>query len=96
MGFMQDQLADGRKFRTLNVLDDYTREGLGIEVDFSLPAVRVVPSLNQIIEWRDVYTEAQVDPKMGYDEITWSNDAELIWGPDLEQSNTVLCRLRVE
>ena len=52
MDFMQDQLADGRKFRTLNVLDDFNREGLGIEVDFSLPAVRVVRSLNQIIEWR--------------------------------------------
>ena len=38
----------------------------------------------------------QVDPKMGYDEITWAEDAELIWGPDLEQSNTVLCRLTVE
>ena len=33
---------------------------------------------------------------MGYDEITWAEDAELIWGPDLEQSNTVLCRLTVE
>ena len=44
----------------------------------------------------DVYTEAQVDPKMGYDEITWSSDAKLIWGPDLEQSNTVLCRLTVD
>ena len=52
MDFMQDQLADGRKFQTLNVLDYYYREGLGIEVDFSLPAVRVVRSLNQIIEWR--------------------------------------------
>ncbi|MCF2905155.1 PEBP family protein [Octadecabacter sp. CECT 8868] len=44
----------------------------------------------------DVYSEAQVDPKMGYDEISWDADAELIWGPDLEQSNTVLCRLTVE
>ncbi|WP_417601508.1 PEBP family protein [Pararhodobacter oceanensis] len=44
----------------------------------------------------DVYTEAQVDPKMGYDEITWSDDAALIWGPDLEQSNTVLCRVTVD
>ena len=34
------------------MLDDFNREGLGIEVDFSLPAVRVVRSLNQIIEWR--------------------------------------------
>ena len=34
------------------MLDDYDREGLGIEVDFSLPAVRVVRSLNRIIERR--------------------------------------------
>lgn len=42
-----------------------------------------------------VYTETQVDPKMGYDDVSWHTDAELIWGPDLEQSNTVLCRLSV-
>jgi len=52
MNFMADQLADGRSIRTLNVLDDFNREGLAIEVDFSLPAERVVRSLNQIIEWR--------------------------------------------
>ena len=45
MDFMKDQLADGRKFRTLNALDDYNREGLGTEVDFTLPAMRVVRSL---------------------------------------------------
>ncbi|WP_299740002.1 PEBP family protein [uncultured Roseobacter sp.] len=42
------------------------------------------------------YSEQAVDPKDGYDRIRWVNDAELIWGPDLEQSNTVLCRLTVE
>jgi putative transposase len=52
MDFMADQLADGRKIRALNVLDDFNREGLGIEVDFSLPTVRVIRSLNRIIEWR--------------------------------------------
>ena len=52
MDFMADRLADGRQFRLLNVLDDFNREGLGIEVDFSLPAERVVRALNQIIEWR--------------------------------------------
>ncbi len=52
MDFMADQLADGRSIRTLNVLDDFNREGLSIEVDFSLPAERVVRSLNRIIEWR--------------------------------------------
>ena len=52
--FMADQLADGRSFRTLNVLDDFNREGLAIEVDFSLPAERVVRTLNQIIAWRAI------------------------------------------
>ena len=52
MDFMANQLGDGRSFRLLNVLDDFNREGLGIEVDFSLPAERVIRSLNRIIEWR--------------------------------------------
>ena len=34
MDFMADRLWDGRQFRLLNVLDDFNREGLGIEVDF--------------------------------------------------------------
>jgi putative transposase len=36
MDFMHDQLAD-RSIRLFNVIDDCNREGLGIEVDFSLP-----------------------------------------------------------
>ena len=50
--FMHDCLGDGRSFRTFNVLDDYNGEGLGIEVDFSLPAARVLRALGQVIEWR--------------------------------------------
>ena len=61
MDFMADQLADGRSIRTLNVLDDFNREGLCIEVDFSLPAKRVVRSLNQIIEWRGKPQTIRVD-----------------------------------
>lgn len=52
MDFMHDQLGDGRTFRLFNVIDDYNREGLGIEVDLSLPALRVTRALDQIIEWR--------------------------------------------
>ena len=48
MDFMADRLGDGRAFRLLNVLNDFNREGLGIEVDFSLPAERVIRSLNPI------------------------------------------------
>ena len=50
--FMHDALSDGRSFRLFNVLDDFNRQGLGIEADFSLPAERVIRSLEQIIEWR--------------------------------------------
>jgi len=52
MDFMHDQLSDGRSFRLLNVIDDFNREGLSIEVDFSLPAERVIRCLDNIIEWR--------------------------------------------
>jgi putative transposase len=52
MDFMHDSLEDGRPYRLLNVIDDFNREGLGIEVDFSLPAERVIRALEQIIEWR--------------------------------------------
>ena len=52
MDFMHDALKDGRSFRTFNVIDDYNREGLGIEVDLSLPSLRVIRALDRIIEWR--------------------------------------------
>jgi len=52
MDFMHDQLEDGRSFRLLNVIDDFNREALGIEVDFSLPSERVIRVLCQIIAWR--------------------------------------------
>lgn len=52
MDFMHAQITDGRSFRLFNVLDDFNREGLGIEVDLSLPAARVIRSLERIIEWR--------------------------------------------
>ena len=52
MDFMHDQLEAGRSFRLLNILDDCNREGLGIEVDFSLSAERVIRTLERLIEWR--------------------------------------------
>lgn len=44
----------------------------------------------------DVYSSREVDPKDGYDRISWAENAQFIWGPDLEQSNTVLCRSVIE
>ena len=42
-----------------------------------------------------VYTEGQVGPKDGYNEISWIASAKLIWGSDLETHNTLLCRTTV-
>ena len=52
MDFMHDQLDDGRSIRLLNVIDDFNREALAIEIDFSLPSERVIRVLDQVIAWR--------------------------------------------
>ena len=55
--FMSDSLADGRRFRTFNVIDDYNREGLWIEIDISLPASRVRRVLDRLAIERGRYPE---------------------------------------
>jgi putative transposase len=50
MDFMVDTLADGRGFRTLNIVDDFTLECIAIEVDRSLPGRRVVRVLDRLAE----------------------------------------------
>jgi putative transposase len=50
LDFMHDTLYDGRRFRTLNVLDDGNREALGIEVSTSIPSQRVIRMMEQLIE----------------------------------------------
>lgn len=61
MDFMQDVLADGRRFRTLNVLDVVTRQCLAIEVDTSLPGQRVVRLLQQLICWHGAPKQITLD-----------------------------------
>ena len=50
--FVHDTLVDGRRFRVLAVVDDFTRECLGLVADTSLPGVRVARELTAIIERR--------------------------------------------
>jgi transposase InsO family protein len=61
MDFTQDALARGRKFRTLNLIDGYTREALAIEVDTSLPGVQVVRVLERLRQTRGLPAQIQVD-----------------------------------
>lgn len=50
--FMADALWSGRRFRTFNVIDDFSREALRIEIDTSLPSARVVRALDELVEVR--------------------------------------------
>jgi putative transposase len=61
MDYTHDELAGGRKFRTLNLMDGYTREALRIEADTSLPGLRVVRILESLRERRGTPVAIQVD-----------------------------------
>lgn len=61
MDFMSDALTTGRKVRVLNLIDDFNREALAIEVDSSLPAERVIRVLDQVIFWRGKPEAIRVD-----------------------------------
>lgn len=50
--FMSDSLENGRRFRLFNVIDDYNRESLAIEVDTSLPSLRIIRVLEKLIKDR--------------------------------------------
>jgi len=47
-------------------------------------------------EFATSHSEADVSPKDGYEEINWSESAQLIWGADLETDNTLICRITIE
>lgn len=76
MDFMSDALLDGRKLRTLNVIDDYNRDGLAVDVDLSMPSARVIRSLEQIIKWRGKPAAIRCD-----------NGPELLSGPLVAWAN---------
>ena len=50
--FMSDSLWNGRKFRLLNIVDDFNRQMLAMEADISLPALRVIRVLEYLKEFR--------------------------------------------
>lgn len=50
MDFMSDSLANGKKFRTLNIIDQYNRKCLEIAISYSLPSRKVIEILQRTIE----------------------------------------------
>ena len=49
------------RFRTFNVIDDYTREVLGIDIGTSMPSLRVIGYLDQLVEWQGYPEKIRVD-----------------------------------
>jgi len=61
MDFMTDRLQSGRYFRTLTVIDQFTRECLKLEVAHHMSGERVVESLERVAEWRGYPKSITVD-----------------------------------
>ena len=61
LDFMSDCLLSGQRFRTLNIIDDFNREALAIEIDTSLPALRVNRVLDRIAAWRGYPRRLRID-----------------------------------
>lgn len=59
--FMSDALWDGRRFRTFNVIDDFNRETLAIEIDTGISTQRVVRILDQVAVWRGLPKRIRFD-----------------------------------
>lgn len=58
---MSDALWCGRRFRTFNVVDDFNREALAIEVDLNLPAQRIIRVLDRVATWRGYPQKLRLD-----------------------------------
>ncbi len=61
--FMHDALVCGRCFRTFNVVDDFNRETLAIEIDLNIPAQRVVRMLDRIVANRGYPLKIRMDTR---------------------------------
>ena len=61
MDFMHDELFDGRRMRLLTIVDNFTRESVGIEVDSSIGGQKVVKALQHIAQERKLPKTISVD-----------------------------------
>lgn len=80
MDFMSDTLQHGYRFRTLNVLDDFNREVLGIDINSGIQAPRVTQYLDQIAAWRGYPKQIRVDngPEFTSSEFTeWAKQHDI-------------------
>ncbi len=66
MDFMEDSSRNQRRFRTFNVIDDFNREALGIDIAVSLPAGRITRYLNKLAEYHGYPLKIRVDNELEF------------------------------
>jgi putative transposase len=66
MDFMSDTLWHGKRYRLLNIIDEYNREFLDVEIDTSLPSRRVIQTLKRVCEYRGYPNTIRVDNRQEF------------------------------
>ena len=82
LDFVSDSLADGRRFRALCIVDDFSREALAIVPDFSLSGVRVARELERIIALRSrpvLIVSDNGTELTSHAVLKWSQEARIDW-----------------
>lgn len=82
LDFVHDSLADGRRFRVLTVIDQFSRESPALEVDTSLTGERVATVLSRIADQRGLPVVVQSDNGSEFtsrrmDQWAYDNDVRL-------------------
>ena len=94
--FMSDALWSGRRFRTFNVIDEFNREGLRIEVDTSLPAARVIRALDELVEVRGAPLSIRLDIAQNSSPALWPSGLKARVSPSITPARQAhaerLCR----
>lgn len=82
LDFLSDALSDGRRFRILAIVDDFTRECLALVPNTSLPSLRVVRELNTVITVRGRPVACVSDNGTEFTSMTmlrWSQERQVEW-----------------
>ena len=86
MDFMCDSSRNQRRFRTFNVIDDFNREALGIDIAVSLPAERITRYLDKLAEYHGYPLKIRVDNGPEFTGNTFTNWAKTWYSYRLHQT----------
>lgn len=76
MDFMCDSLFCSRRFRTFNLVDDFNREALAIEVNLNLPTPRIIRVLERVVAWQGYPKKLRMDNGPEFISVTLASWAE--------------------